>query len=43
VFQKCYIGNIPELDEIKAKCPDISWSFEKTEEETKPSQRAATP
>jgi hypothetical protein len=32
-----------ELDEIKAKCPDISRSFQKTEEETEPSQRAATP
>jgi hypothetical protein len=54
VFQKCYTGNIlgigrnksqyfPELDETKARRPDISWSFQKTEEETEPSQRAATP
>jgi hypothetical protein len=32
-----------ELDETKARCPDISRSFQNTEEETEPSQRAATP
>jgi hypothetical protein len=32
-----------ELDETKARCPDISWSFQKTEEEMEPSQRVATP
>jgi hypothetical protein len=32
-----------ELDETKARCPDISRSFQKTEEEMEPSQRAATP
>jgi hypothetical protein len=32
-----------ELDETKARRPDISWNFQKTEEETQPSQRAATP
>jgi hypothetical protein len=32
-----------ELDETKAIHPDISWSFQNTEEETEPSQRAATP
>jgi hypothetical protein len=32
-----------ELDEIKASHPDISQSFQKTEEETEQSQRATTP
>jgi hypothetical protein len=32
-----------ELHETKARRPDISRSFQKTEEETEPSQRAATP
>jgi hypothetical protein len=32
-----------ELDERKARRPDISRSFQKTEEEMEPSQRAATP
>jgi hypothetical protein len=32
-----------ELDETKASRPDISRSFQKTEEEMEPSQRAATP
>jgi hypothetical protein len=32
-----------ELDETKARCPDISRSFQNTEEEMEPSQRAATP
>jgi hypothetical protein len=32
-----------ELDETKASRPDISQSFQKTEEETEPSQRVATP
>jgi hypothetical protein len=33
VFQKSYTGNISELDETKASHPDISWSFQRTEEE----------
>jgi hypothetical protein len=32
-----------EWDEIKAKHPDIKRSFQKTEEETEPSQRVASP
>jgi hypothetical protein len=32
-----------ELDETKASRPDISRSFQNTEEETKPDQRVATP
>jgi hypothetical protein len=32
-----------ELDETKASRPDISQSFQKTEEETEPDQRVATP
>jgi hypothetical protein len=32
-----------ELDETKARRPDISRSFQKTEEETELSQRVATP
>jgi hypothetical protein len=32
-----------ELDETKARHPDILRSFQKTEEEMEPSQRAATP
>jgi hypothetical protein len=32
-----------ELDKTKARLPDISRSFQKTEEETEPSQREATP
>jgi hypothetical protein len=32
-----------ELDETKARSPDIHRSFQKTKEETEPSQRAATP
>jgi hypothetical protein len=32
-----------ELDKTKARSPDIYRSFQRTEEETKPSQRAATP
>jgi hypothetical protein len=32
-----------ELDEIKAKCPDIKRSFQNTEEETDPSQGPASP
>jgi hypothetical protein len=32
-----------ELDETKARLPDISRSFHKTEEEMDLSQRAATP
>jgi hypothetical protein len=43
VFQKCYTRNILEMDETKARRPDISQSFQKTEEETEPGQREATP
>jgi hypothetical protein len=32
-----------EWDEKKAKRPDIKRSFQKTEEETEPSQRVASP
>jgi hypothetical protein len=32
-----------ELDETKTKHPDIKRSFQKTEEETEPSQRLASP
>jgi hypothetical protein len=32
-----------ELDETKARHPDISQSFQNTEEDMEPSQRAATP
>jgi hypothetical protein len=32
-----------ELDETNASHPNISWSFQKTEEEMEPSQRVATP
>jgi hypothetical protein len=32
-----------ELDETKATSPNISWSFQKTEEETEPDQRVAAP
>jgi hypothetical protein len=32
-----------EWDETKASHPDISRSFQNTEEETEPSQRVATP
>jgi hypothetical protein len=32
-----------ELDETKAEHPDIKRSFQKTEEETEPSQRLASP
>jgi hypothetical protein len=32
-----------ESDETKARHPDISQSFQNTEEEMEPSQRAATP
>jgi hypothetical protein len=43
----CFRNSIQEIfskfDETKAKHPDISWSFQKTEEETESSQRAATP
>jgi hypothetical protein len=32
-----------KFDETKARLPDISRSFQNTEEEIKPSQRVATP
>jgi hypothetical protein len=43
VFQKFYTGNILGIEKTKARRSDISRSFQKTEEETEPSQRAATP
>jgi hypothetical protein len=42
-FRKVTQEIFSELDETKARCPDISWSFQKTKEETEPDQRAATP
>jgi hypothetical protein len=42
-FRKVTQEIFSELDETKARHPDISRSFQNTEEETEPSQRAATP
>jgi hypothetical protein len=42
-FRKVTQEIFSELDETKARHPDISRSFQKTEEETVPDQRAATP
>jgi hypothetical protein len=42
-FRKVTQEIFPELDEIKAERPNIKRSFQKTEEETEPSQRMATP
>jgi hypothetical protein len=42
-FKKVTQEIFSELDKIKAEHPDIKRSFWKTEEETEPSQRLATP
>jgi hypothetical protein len=42
-FRKVTHEIFSELDETKASRPDISWSFQKTEEEIEPDQRVATP
>jgi hypothetical protein len=42
-FRKVTQEIFSELDETKAKHPDIKRSFQKTEEETEPSQRLASP
>jgi hypothetical protein len=42
-FRKVTQEIFSELDEIKARRPDISWSFQKTEEETERGHRAPTP
>jgi hypothetical protein len=42
-FRKVTQEIFSKLDETKARRPDISWSFQNTEEEMELSQRAATP
>jgi hypothetical protein len=42
-FRKVTQEIFSELDETKAECPDIKQSFQKTKEETEPSQRLASP
>jgi hypothetical protein len=42
-FRKVIQEIFLELDETKASCPDISRSFQNTEEETELDQRVATP
>jgi hypothetical protein len=42
-FRKVTQEIFSELDETKAKHPNIKQSFQKTEEETEPSQRLASP
>jgi hypothetical protein len=42
-FRKVTQEIFSELDETKARRPDIHRNFQNTEEETEPSQRAATP
>jgi hypothetical protein len=42
-FRKVTQEIFSELDEIKARRPDIHRSFQNTEEETEPDQRVATP
>jgi hypothetical protein len=42
-FKKVTQEIFSKFDETKARRPDISRSFQNTEEETEPSQRAATP
>jgi hypothetical protein len=42
-FKKVTQEIFSELDETKASRPDISRSFQNTEEETQPDQRVATP
>jgi hypothetical protein len=43
VFQKVTQEIFSELDETKAKHPDIKRSFQNTEEDTEPSQGPASP
>jgi hypothetical protein len=42
-FRKVTQEIFSELDKTKARCPDIYQSFQRTEEETERSHRAATP
>jgi hypothetical protein len=42
-FRKVTQEIFSELDETKTEHPDIKRSFQKTEEETEPSQRLASP
>jgi hypothetical protein len=42
-FRKVTQEIFSKLYETKASHPDISWSFQNTEEETEPNQRATTP
>jgi hypothetical protein len=42
-FRKVTQKIFSKLDETKAEYPDIKRSFQKTEEETEPSQRLASP
>jgi hypothetical protein len=42
-FRKVTQEIFSELDETKAEYPDIKRSFQKTEEETEPSQRLVSP
>jgi hypothetical protein len=42
-FRKVTQEIFSELDETKVEYPDIKRSFQKTEEETEPSQRLASP
>jgi hypothetical protein len=42
-FRKVTQEIFSELDETKAEHPNIKRSFQKTEEETEPSQRLASP
>jgi hypothetical protein len=42
-FRKATQEIFSELDETKAEHPDIKRSFQKTEEETEPSQRLVSP
>jgi hypothetical protein len=42
-FRKVTQEIFSESDKTKASRPDISRSFQKTEEETEPDQRVATP
>jgi hypothetical protein len=43
VFQKSYTGNIIGIGQNQSSRPDISRSFQNTEEEMEPDQRVATP
>jgi hypothetical protein len=42
-FRKVTQEIFSELDETKARRPDISWSFQKTEEEMERGHRMPTP